>query len=82
MAKAKSLFEIIGKGVEDFDSIKRLDSDSRSIMPAPQRMFDPNDRAYKPFLSDRKAIHPFLLFLYVRLPGEAGCPRLDLRPFW
>lgn len=52
MAKAKSLFEIIGKGVEDFDSIKRLDSDSRSIMPAPQRMFDPNDRAYKPFLSD------------------------------
>lgn len=52
MAKAKSLFEIIGKGVEDFDSIKRLESDSRSIMPAPQRMFDPNDRAYKPFLSD------------------------------
>lgn len=52
MAKAKSLFEIIGRGVEDFDSIKRLESDSRSIMPAPQRMFDPNDRAYKPFLSD------------------------------
>lgn len=52
MAKSKSLFEIIGKGLDEFDSIKRLEGNSRSVMPAPQRFFDPNDKAYKPFLSE------------------------------
>jgi len=31
---------------------KGVPSLSRSVMPAPQRMFDPNDPAFKPFLKD------------------------------
>ena len=52
MAKSKSLFELIGKGLDEFDSIKRLEKNSRSVMPAPQRFFDPNDKDYKPFLNE------------------------------
>jgi hypothetical protein len=42
--------EILRRGAEPEELAPVAERVSRSIMPAPQRFFDPADRAYKPFL--------------------------------
>ena len=44
--------EILRRGAEPEELAPVAERATRSIMPAPQRFFDPADRAYKPFLQD------------------------------